>query len=65
MLWAVARSAADLLASGSIATIRQCAGDECGWMFLDASRNHNRQWCDMKDCGNCAKVKRFRQRART
>jgi predicted RNA-binding Zn ribbon-like protein len=62
VLWPVARSAAELLASNSLAMIRQCAGDECGWMFLDSSRNHNRQWCDMKDCGNRAKVQNFRQR---
>jgi predicted RNA-binding Zn ribbon-like protein len=64
VLWPVARSAAELLASNSLAMLRQCAGDECGWMFLDSSRNHNRQWCDMKDCGNRAKVKKFRQRRR-
>jgi predicted RNA-binding Zn ribbon-like protein len=64
-LWPVARSAAELLASNSLAMIRQCTGDECGWLFLDASRNRNRRWCDMKDCGNRAKVKRFRQRARS
>jgi hypothetical protein len=23
-----------------------------------------RQWCDMKDCGNVAKVRRFRERTR-
>jgi len=62
-LWPVARSAAELLASNSLAMVRQCAGDECGWMFLDSSRNHSRQWCDMKDCGNRAKVRRFRQRS--
>ncbi|MGA3235360.1 MAG: CGNR zinc finger domain-containing protein [Bryobacteraceae bacterium] len=63
MLWPVARSAAELLASNSLAMVRQCAGDECGWMFLDSSRNHKRRWCDVKDCGNRAKVKRFRRRA--
>ncbi|MBA3694513.1 MAG: CGNR zinc finger domain-containing protein, partial [Acidobacteria bacterium] len=26
----------------------------------DTSRNRTRQWCDMKDCGNLAKVRRFR-----
>jgi predicted RNA-binding Zn ribbon-like protein len=31
-------------------------------MFLDTSRNRSRHWCDMKDCGNRAKVSRFRQR---
>jgi len=33
-------------------------------MFLDTSRNGRRHWCDMKDCGNLAKVRRFRQRLR-
>lgn len=61
-LWRVARSAADLLTSGDLAKLRQCGGDECGWLFLDTSRNHSRRWCDMKDCGNRAKVRRFRRR---
>jgi predicted RNA-binding Zn ribbon-like protein len=42
--------------------VRQCGGENCGWLFLDTSRNRSRQWCDMRDCGNLAKVRRFRQR---
>lgn len=64
VLWPVALCAASLLASPDLAGVCQCAGDECGWLFLDTSRNHSRQWCDMRDCGNRAKVKRFRQRQR-
>jgi len=60
-LWPVIRSAAELLTS-DLSRLRQCGGEECGWFFLDTSRNHSRQWCDMKDCGNLAKVRRFRQR---
>jgi predicted RNA-binding Zn ribbon-like protein len=60
VLWPVARSAADLLTSSDLAALRQCAGDRCGWLFLDSSRNHRRRWCDMKDCGNRAKVQRYR-----
>jgi len=63
-LWPVARSAADLLTSAELARVRQCAGPECGWMFLDTSRNHRRQWCDMRDCGNRAKVRRWRESRR-
>ncbi len=63
-IWAVSRSAAELLTSGELSKLRQCGGPECGWMFLDTSRNHSRQWCDMRDCGNRAKVRRFRARAR-
>jgi predicted RNA-binding Zn ribbon-like protein len=61
-LWRVSRSAADLLTSTDLGKLRQCGGDECGWLFLDTSRNHSRRWCDMKDCGNRAKVRRFRRR---
>ena len=65
MLWQLARSAAALLTSGDLSRLRQCGGERCGWLFLDTSRNRSRQWCDMKDCGNLAKVRRFRQRQRS
>lgn len=58
LLWPVVRSAADVLVSGEISRVHQCAGDTCGWLFLDTTRNHSRQWCDMRDCGNRAKAKR-------
>ena len=60
----VARSAAHLLTSDELELVRRCGGDDCGWLFLDVSRNHARQWCDMRDCGNLAKVRRFRERQR-
>lgn len=64
-LWAVARSAADLLTSpAALAQVRECAADTCGWLFLDRSKNGSRRWCDMKVCGNRAKVRCFRRRAR-
>ena len=62
ILWPVALSAAELLTSGDLARLGQCSGAECGWLFLDTSRNHRRQWCDMRDCGNRAKVRRFREK---
>ncbi len=61
-LWRVSISAADLLTSADLQKLRQCPGNECGWLFLDTSRNRTRRWCDMKDCGNRAKVRRFRRR---
>jgi predicted RNA-binding Zn ribbon-like protein len=61
----IARSAAELLVSGeSREEVRQCKGSNCGWLFLDSSRNHSRCWCDMRDCGNRAKVRRHRLRHR-
>jgi predicted RNA-binding Zn ribbon-like protein len=67
MLWPVARSAAELLASGDLRRVTACEGDTCGWLFLDTSRNHSRRWCSMSDCGNRAKAKRHyhRERARS
>ena len=62
VLWPVARSAAELLMSSDSSRLRQCVGEDCGWLFVDTSRNRSRQWCDMKDCGNLAKVRRFRER---
>jgi predicted RNA-binding Zn ribbon-like protein len=62
MLGPVAQAAADLLLFGDLELVRQCSGDDCGWLFVDRTRNHSRRWCDMKDCGNLAKVKSFRSR---
>jgi predicted RNA-binding Zn ribbon-like protein len=61
LLWPIAGSAGDLLTAADTSRIRRCLGAECGWLFLDTSRNRSRHWCTMKDCGNLAKVRRFRQ----
>jgi predicted RNA-binding Zn ribbon-like protein len=64
-LWAIARSASDLLRSPvDLRRVRECGSATCEWLFVDRSRNHSRRWCDMNDCGNRAKVRRFRQRQR-
>jgi predicted RNA-binding Zn ribbon-like protein len=62
LLWPVARAAALLLTSPQLTRVRECAGDPCGWLFLDLSRNGSRRWCDMADCGNRAKARRYRAR---
>jgi predicted RNA-binding Zn ribbon-like protein len=61
-LWAIARSAADLLASEQLQFVRACSSETCQWLFLDSSKNHRRRWCDMKLCGNRAKFQRFYKR---
>ena len=62
-LWAIARSAADLLRSeGDRPLVRECGSETCEWLFIDRSRNHTRRWCDMNDCGNRAKQRRMRAR---
>ncbi len=64
-LWPVARSAAELLTSPKLGRIKVCAGEGCGWIFLDASRNGSRRWCDSRDCGNRERVRRHLARKRT
>ncbi len=62
-LWPLVQSAADLLMSVDPRRLKVCAGEGCGFLFLDQSRNRSRRWCDMADCGNRAKARRHRQRA--
>jgi predicted RNA-binding Zn ribbon-like protein len=58
LLWPVLRSAAELLTSEARHLVRECAADDCTWLFLDRSRNQRRRWCDMRTCGNRAKARR-------
>jgi predicted RNA-binding Zn ribbon-like protein len=59
----ITRAAVELLLSGRLQRIRQCAGENCTWLFLDTSRNGTRKWCEMQACGNRAKIRRFRKRS--
>jgi predicted RNA-binding Zn ribbon-like protein len=54
--------ASNLLLSTDLEKVRTCANDECGWLFLDTSRNHMRRWCEMRECGNRAKARRHNER---
>ena len=64
ILWPVAWSAAELLTSDELTRVRECMGENCNWLFVDVSRNRSRRWCDMKECGNRAKAKRYQARQR-
>lgn len=63
-LWPVARSAAELLTSPNRARVKVCAGEGCGWMFIDESRNASRRWCDSRSCGNRERVREYLARKR-
>lgn len=62
VLWPVAQSAVHYFTTGALSRLGVCPGEECGWLFEDTSRNRSRRWCDMTDCGNLDKVRRFRSR---
>ncbi|MGG7581133.1 CGNR zinc finger domain-containing protein [Rhizobium sp. Nf11,1] len=58
-----ALSATDLLISRSDRRlVRECKGDNCGWLFLDGSKSGRRQWCSEAGCGVHSRVKRYRAR---
>jgi predicted RNA-binding Zn ribbon-like protein len=52
----------ELVAAGD--RLRTCSDPDCDWLFIDRSRNHSRQWCDMGTCGSRAKMSRYRRRKR-
>ncbi len=57
----VARDAIDLLTGPWLARVRECAFSDCSLLFVDTSRPGQRQWCDMKACGNRHKVRQYRK----
>ncbi len=62
-LWPVARAAFDLLTGAAAGRLRECAGRDCHWLFLDRSKNGSRRWCAMSNCGNLAKARRHRAKS--
>jgi predicted RNA-binding Zn ribbon-like protein len=58
VLWPVAQSAIELLVSDEHSRVKECATDNCNWLFVDASKNRSRRWCEMRECGNRAKARR-------
>lgn len=61
---AIAGSLAHYLADHDLHRLRVCANDGCRWLFVDRSPAGRRRWCDMRTCGNRAKVARHRARRR-
>jgi predicted RNA-binding Zn ribbon-like protein len=51
-----------LLRDFPAARIKTCAAPNCGWKFMDQSKNRSRRWCDMAVCGNLAKARQYRAR---
>lgn len=62
MLRHIARSAATLLTSAERQLVRQCANEQCPWLFLDTTKNHRRRWCRTSGCGNMMRVRKHRER---
>jgi predicted RNA-binding Zn ribbon-like protein len=58
----LAREAVELFAGPAADRIRECAFEDCTRLYVDTSLRGSRRWCDMRRCGNRAKVADFRAR---
>jgi predicted RNA-binding Zn ribbon-like protein len=62
IIWEIGRAAGRLMVSPRLGRVRACAASDCGWWFVDDTKNRSRRWCDMTLCGNREKLRRFRSR---
>lgn len=65
VLWPIIQSAAEVLTQARFDRIKCCPGLNCGWLFLDVTKNGKRRWCDMATCGNREKSRLHYRRGRT
>lgn len=64
VLFAVAASFAEFLATGDPSRLKLCDNPDCLWVFYDTTRSRTRKWCG-DNCGNLIKVRKFRARKRS
>ena len=57
ILWPIIYSSGQLLLSEKLVRIKECPN--CGWLFVDTSKNQNRRWCSMNTCGVRDKMWRY------
>ncbi len=53
----IVKTAYDLLISGRLDRVKECSN--CGWLFLDTTKNGRRRWCSMQDCGSNVKALQY------
>lgn len=59
-LWPILNSAGQILFSAELAHIKECPN--CGWLFVDRSKNQSRKWCSMETCGARDKTRRYQKK---
>lgn len=60
----VVKDLVELMTSEELKRVKRCQSEECGWLFIDSSKNMSRKWCQMKGCGNRAKARRHYERSK-
>ncbi|HNR41055.1 MAG TPA: CGNR zinc finger domain-containing protein [Bacteroidales bacterium] len=58
----IMKSAYELLTTDLKEHIKECPN--CGWLYLDKSKNNSRIWCNMKTCGNTMKSKKYYEKSK-
>ncbi len=59
-LYFILQSAVDVLAHEDRQRLKKCP--ECGWLFLDRTKNGRRIWCNPAVCGSTTKARRYYQK---
>jgi predicted RNA-binding Zn ribbon-like protein len=54
-----------LLQFEDLTRLRECRDRDCGWLFLDRTKNASRTWCSSADCGNRKRARRHYHRLRS
>ena len=62
VLWPIIRSFSNLVTTDDHNRIKQCSN--CGYLFVDNSKNKSRRWCSMDICGNRVKARRHAKKTR-
>ena len=60
----IVKEIVELLTSDRVDRVKRCQSEECGWLFIDTSKNNSRKWCRMNGCGNRAKARRYYRRSK-
>ena len=63
-IWPILRDVAELLTTPELTHVKLCPGRDCGWLFIDRSKNQSRRWCSMAICGSRDKMRRLHARRR-
>lgn len=59
----VVLDAAELITASDHSRLKHCPS--CEWIFMDQTRNGQRRWCDMADCGSRAKARSYYRRQKS
>ena len=59
----IVMSAYELLNSNTLERVKDCKN--CGWLYLDKSKNNSRKWCSMLTCGSSDKARRYYRKTKS